>query len=171
MQHRERRGRAALELALAYNAKLPGPAARLPLQDGVSSRCSRLDRSRYRACTRPHSAQLSVKPVLNSKHYSLHGRNTTKASAKGFFIMICNPTLSGELPPGGGGGLRGGSRGGRCPRPTLLSIYTKYREISRAKNPEGIWPRDRTGGAPMWVRSMEGLGVVFTEAKHCHRAR
>jgi hypothetical protein len=36
MQHRERRGRAALELALAYNAKLPGPAARLPLQDGVS---------------------------------------------------------------------------------------------------------------------------------------
>ena len=36
MQHRERRGRAVLELALAYNAKLPGPAARLPLQDGVS---------------------------------------------------------------------------------------------------------------------------------------
>ena len=36
MQHRERRGRAALQLALAYNAKLPGPAARLPLQDGVS---------------------------------------------------------------------------------------------------------------------------------------
>ncbi len=34
--HRERRGRAALELALAYNAKLPGPAARLPLQDSVS---------------------------------------------------------------------------------------------------------------------------------------
>ena len=68
MQHRERRGRAALELALAYNAKLPGPAAQLPLQDGVSRvarRCSRLDRSRYRACTRPHSAQLSVKPVLN----------------------------------------------------------------------------------------------------------
>jgi hypothetical protein len=30
---------------------------------------------------------------------------------------------------------------------------------------------DRTGGAPMWVRSMEGLGVVFTEAKRCHRAR
>ena len=30
---------------------------------------------------------------------------------------------------------------------------------------------DRTGGAPMRVRSMEGLGVVFTDAKHCHRAR
>ena len=42
MQHRERRGRAALELALAYNAKLPGPAAQLPLQDGVSRVASRL---------------------------------------------------------------------------------------------------------------------------------
>jgi hypothetical protein len=31
--------------------------------------------------------------------------------------------------------------------------------------------RDHTGGAPMWVRLMEGLGVVFTDAKHCHRAR
>ena len=34
MQHRERRGRAAR--TDAYNAKLPGPAAQLPLQDGVS---------------------------------------------------------------------------------------------------------------------------------------
>jgi hypothetical protein len=29
----------------------------------------------------------------------------------------------------------------------------------------------RIGGAPMWVRSMEGLGVVFTEAKHCHKGQ
>ena len=52
--------------------------------------------------------------------------------------------------------LRGGARQGHDPgTDTVL-------DASR---------RDRTGGAPMWVRSMEGLGVVFTDAKHCHRAR
>jgi hypothetical protein len=36
VQHRESWRRAALELTLEYNAKLPGRAARLSLQDGVS---------------------------------------------------------------------------------------------------------------------------------------
>ena len=49
--------------------------------------------------------------------------------------------------------------------PFFLYILSTVK-ISRAKIP----------GAPgrptvLWVRSMEGLGVVFTEAKRCHRAR
>ena len=83
-------------------------------------------------------------------------------------ICICNPHAGGYLQGTSGVGAGADDVQGL---PFFLYILSTVK-ISRAKNPEGdLAPGDRTGGAPMWVRSMEGLGVVFTEAKHCHRAR
>jgi hypothetical protein len=76
-------------------------SCRVRLRDSHSRMASRAshqrrDRSRYRARTRPHSAQLSVKPVLNF-------------GSTGFFIMICNPHAVGEATSRGASGVGAGA--------------------------------------------------------------
>ena len=116
-------------------------------------------------------------PLLHSCH-TVH-RQSTCSSMRDFQTSNRRMILHHELlqsPRCGGSYLQGASGvGGGADDvqglPFFLYILSTVK-ISRAKNPEGeSGPRDRTGGAPMWVHSMEGLAVVFTEAKRCHRAR
>ena len=71
--------------------------------------------------------------------------------------MICNPHAVGGATSRGRGVASGVGAGADDVQglPFFLDILSTVK-ISRAKNPEGTGPRDRTGGASMWVRSRKG---------------
>ena len=83
--------------------------------------------------------------------------------------MICNPHAVGGATSRGASGVGAGADDVQG-LPFFLYILSTVK-ISRAKNPEGDLALGTAPAVRDVVRSMEGLGVVFTEAKRCHRAR
>jgi hypothetical protein len=86
--------------------------------------------------------------------------------------MICNPHAVGGATSRGRGVASGVGAGADDVQglPFFLDILSTVK-ISRAKNPEGFWPSGPHRRCVDVGPFEEGLGVVFTGAKRCHRAR